>query len=272
LREISVSEGSIIVELEAVAESAGVHSYRLTLNTDTDTLSENNESYAYLKVDGESTVLIIADTLSHAAALEEVLSAENMVTTVTAYNAPKSIIELCNYDEVILSNVNYDNLPSGYDKLLDTYVSVYGRSLLAVGGSDTFMYGNMEGTALEEILPVTFTLSESSEGNSVAMMLVLDCSSRRRMLQLISRRKKGILFMRHGITVLEQLHALQVTCTVNGLPSGLTILSVKNSQKIWWKQQWMKFIMILPLPQIFLFGERQATFLLQQQATMPIMR
>lgn len=176
-REISVFEGSNIVELEAVAESAGIHSYRLTLDTDTDTLSKNNESYAYLKVDGESTVLIIADTLSHAAVLEEVLSAENTVTTVTAYNAPKSIIELCNYDEVILSNVNYDNLPSGYDKLLDTYVSVYGRSLLAVGGSDTFMYGNMEGTALEDILPVTFTLSESSEGASVAMMLVLDCSS-----------------------------------------------------------------------------------------------
>lgn len=176
-REISVFEGSNIVELEAVAESAGIHSYRLTLDTDTDTLSKNNESYAYLKVDGESTVLIIADTLSHAAVLEEVLSAENTVTTVTAYNAPKSIIELCNYDEVILSNVDYDHLPSGYDKLLDTYVSVYGRSLLAVGGSDTFMYGNMEGTALEDILPVTFTLSESSEGASVAMMLVLDCSS-----------------------------------------------------------------------------------------------
>ena len=60
--------------------------------------------------------------------------------------------------------------------LLETYVGTYGRSLLAVGGTETFMYGNMEGTALEEILPVTFSLSEDSEGNSVALMLVLDCS------------------------------------------------------------------------------------------------
>lgn len=176
-QNLIVPEGSSIVELKATAEDAGIHSYRLVLSTETDTLSQNNESYAYLKVDGEATVLIIADTISHASTLENVLSSANTVTTVTAQNAPDSIIELCNYDEVILSNVDYNDLPSGYDTLLDTYVGVYGRSLLAVGGTETYMYGNMEGTTLEEILPVTFSLSESSEGNSVALMLVLDCSN-----------------------------------------------------------------------------------------------
>lgn len=176
-QNIIVPEGSSIVELKATAEDAGIHSYRLVLSAEADTLSQNNESYAYLKVDGEATVLIIADTISHATTLESVLAAENTVTTVTAQNAPDSIIELCNYDEIILSNVDYNDLPSGYDTLLDTYVGVYGRSLLAVGGTETYMYGNMEGTALEEILPVTFSLSESSEGNSVALMLVLDCSN-----------------------------------------------------------------------------------------------
>ena len=175
--EVTINEGSTNFTLSTTPKSAGIHSYRLELSTDKDTLSQNNESYAYLNVAGQSTVLIIADTISNANVLENVLSDENTVTSVTAQNAPDTIIELCNYDEVILSNVDYDDLPNGYDTLLDTYVSVYGRSLLAVGGSETYMYGNMEGTALEEILPVTFTLSESSEGNSVALMLVLDCSS-----------------------------------------------------------------------------------------------
>jgi len=39
------------------------------------------------------------------------------------------------------------------------------------------MYGDMEGTALEEMLPVDFSFTQSSEGRSVALMLVLDCSS-----------------------------------------------------------------------------------------------
>ena len=175
-QNVLIDSGINVVELTTKVQSAGIHSYRLVMATDTDTLSQNNESYAYLNVAGESTVLIIADTITNASTLENVLSAENTVTTVTAQNAPDSIIELCNYDEVILSNVDYSDLPSGYDALLETYVGTYGRSLLAVGGTETFMYGNMEGTALEEILPVTFSLSESSEGNSVALMLVLDCS------------------------------------------------------------------------------------------------
>ncbi len=173
---IPVAIGSNVIELTAIAQSAGIHSYRLVMETDTDTLLQNNEGYAYLNVAGESTVLIIADTIGNASTLENILSAENTVTTVTAGNAPNSMIELCNYDEVILSNVDYSDLPSGYDMLLEAYVGTYGRSLLAVGGTETFMYGNMEGTAIEELLPVSFSLSESSEGNSVALMLVLDCS------------------------------------------------------------------------------------------------
>ena len=172
----SVSSGSNVIELTCSAENAGTHAYQLVLETPVDTLSQNNQSYAYVNVAGESTVLIIADTIGNAQALEALLSTENTVTTVTARNAPDTIIELCDYDEVILSNVDYDQLPSGYDALLETYVSVYGRSLLAVGGQDTFMYGNMGGTALEEMLPVTFTLQEDSEAASVALMLVLDCS------------------------------------------------------------------------------------------------
>lgn len=106
-----------------------------------------------------------------------VLTLSETITAALEASGVEASDELYNYDEVVLSNVTYSDLPGGYDTLLETYVSVYGRSLLAVGGSETYMYGNMEGTALEEMFPVTFSLSESAEGNSVALMLVLDCSS-----------------------------------------------------------------------------------------------
>ena len=173
----NITSGSNMIELNCEAESAGIHAYQLALQAQEDTLLQNNTSYAYVNVASQSAVLIIADTIGNGEKLAQLLSADNTVTTVTAPNAPNSIIDLCDYDEVILSNVDYSQLPSDYDALLETYVGVYGRSLLAVGGENTFMYGGMEGTALEEMLPVTFTLQEDAEGKSVALMLVLDCSN-----------------------------------------------------------------------------------------------
>ena len=173
----TVQPGSNVVALECTVETAGTHELKLVLGSQADTIIENNITYGYLPVAGESSVLIISDTIGNGEVLAEVLEESNTVTIVTARNAPKSIIELCNYDEIILSNVDYDLLPAGYDELLETYVSVFGRSLLVVGGENTMMYGSMRGTVLEEMLPVTLRLQENSEGKSVAMMLVLDCSS-----------------------------------------------------------------------------------------------
>ena len=172
-----ITEGSNVFEIAVPATAAGTYAYRLALETQGDTLSKNNQSYAFVKIAGESSVLLIADTIGNAAPLRGILETAYSVTVVTARNAPETITELCDYDQVILSNVDYGQLPEGYDALLETYVKVFGRSLLAVGGENTFMYGNMGGTAIEQLLPVTFTLQEESEGKSVALMLVLDCST-----------------------------------------------------------------------------------------------
>jgi len=174
--DVTVDVGVNNYFLTATASSVGTHSYKLVLETSSDTLSQNNSCFAYMKVSGAPTVLIIADTVANGKVLANLLSEENEVTTVTAPNAPKTIFDLCKYDEVILSNVDMNDLPSKYDTLLETYVGTYGRSLLTVGGTETLMYGHMEGTKLEDMLPVTLSVSEMNEGQSVALMLVLDCS------------------------------------------------------------------------------------------------
>lgn len=173
----TVSPGSTMVELTCTAESAGMHDYQVTLETKEDTQDKNNQCYAYVDVSGKTSVLLIADTLSNAETLATVLEPDNSVTAVTVWNAPQSILELCAYDQVILSNADLALMPAGYDTLLQTYVSVYGRSLLVVGGENTLMYGGMAGTALEEMLPVSLSLEEDSDAEPVALILVLDCST-----------------------------------------------------------------------------------------------
>ncbi len=191
---IDVAEGNNLVEMTATADTAGGHNYYVKLESDVDTNQENNQAYAYLNVAGAPNILVIADTISNAELLSGILSEENQVDVAIAYRAPNSIVELCNYDEVILVNVDNDELPDDYDKLLETYVSVYGRSLLTIGGNNTYMSGNMAGTAFEEMLPVTLSMDDSSEDDVIALALVLDCSNSMSMTEMyLSVAKQGAI-------------------------------------------------------------------------------
>ena len=171
-----ITAGTTTIEMSCPAEVAGAHSYQLILDCSKDTLDKNNECFTYVNVVGEPSVLIIADTLSNAKSLALLLGEEFSVKTASVWDAPRSIVELCSYDAVVLSNANMTMLPQDYDQLLKAYVEVYGRTLLTVGGESTMMYGGMQGTAMEEILPVTLSRSKDSEADAVALMLVLDCS------------------------------------------------------------------------------------------------
>ena len=172
---VSVTEGSNSFSLSTVTEDAGVHTYRVAIESDSDSMTVNNMMYSYVNVAGESGVLIVADDADNVEALSAILDPICELTVVESRKAPNTMIGLCDYDEIILVNVDADDLPSGFDELLKSYVADYGRSVLTVGGDNTYMYGNMEGTAIEEIMPVQLSLTEDS-GGSVAVMLVLDCS------------------------------------------------------------------------------------------------
>ena len=174
--EAAAAEGSNIYEMRTTPEVAGVHGYRVMVRGDVDTMEENNESYVALNVAGNPSVLIVAESSNAAMPLEEILKDSCSTTTVMARSVPQSLVELCNYDQVILSNVNYWSLPQGFDQLLEKYVKQYGRSLLTLGGEDTYMFGGMNDTKLEQLLPVELELKENSDAPSVALMLVIDNS------------------------------------------------------------------------------------------------
>lgn len=176
IQDVTVTEGSNLFSFTVTATSAGVHTYRVGVTSENDTLSANNMMYSYVNVAGESTVLIIADDTDSVATLAEILSGDCAVTIVKPWAAPDTMVELCNYDEVILVNIDAEDLPNGFDALLESYAADFGRSVLMVGGDNTYMYGNMEGTLYEEMMPVQLSLTEDQSGGSVAVMLVLDCS------------------------------------------------------------------------------------------------
>lgn len=144
-------------------------------------------------VDGQCTqcpcvvnanILILEKFAGESETLCGMIDSRHTVKVLNVDNAPASVEDLARYDEVILVNVAYRDMPAGFEELLHTYVSEYGGGLLTVGGQNDMVNGqpvphayNREdmaaSTYYKEMLPVevcNFT-------EPVAVMLVIDRSA-----------------------------------------------------------------------------------------------
>ncbi len=175
-RQFTVDDSGTVLAIEVPADEPGVHSYGLVMKADQDTMADNNTAVAFVEVLEKPHVLLISGENTDTKDLESALKGEAEITTCSVTKPPRKLTELCDYDGVILMNVHAEDLPKNYGQILNRYVSEYGRSLIAIGGTETFMYGAMRNTAYEELMPVDFSLSRTSEDDAVALMLVMDCS------------------------------------------------------------------------------------------------
>lgn len=182
-RKMNVSVGTNVITYTVDNMRTGGHFYTATLTVDdpsADTMEENNVMYAYCEARGDPRLLIIGGSTSESRTMRKMLESigvEAEITSLFAEKAPSTLVELCKYDEIIIKNVNALNFADGFEEMLDKYVSVYGKSVIYVGGNSTFKYGQMEDTKFEEMMPVSFDCEESDDAPSVALCLVLDCSS-----------------------------------------------------------------------------------------------
>lgn len=175
-RQLTVDDTGTVLEIEVPAKTTGIHSYRLTMQADQDTLPHNNTAVTVVEVLEKPHVLLLAGERTDTSGLEAALKDEAEITVYSAAKSPRKLAELCNYDGVILMNVHADDLPKNFGSLLSRYASECGRSVIAIGGAETFMYGAMRNTDFEKMMPVDFSLSRTSEDDAVALMLVVDCS------------------------------------------------------------------------------------------------
>ena len=175
-RQLTVDNTGTVLEIEVPAKTTGIHSYRLTMKADQDTMAHNNTAMTVVEILEKPHVLLLAGERTDTAGLEAALKNEAEITVCSSTKPPRKLAELCNYDGVILMNVHAEDLPKNFGGLLSRYTSEFGRSVIAIGGTETFMYGAMRNTDFEKMMPVDFSLSRTSEDDSVALMLVVDCS------------------------------------------------------------------------------------------------
>lgn len=166
--------GENLFAAEITIEGAGVHVIHAELVTGTDTLLTNNTMYSCVNASGAGSILIIDGTGKETEQLQELLESEYNVTVVRASRVSSYMSQLRLYDEVILMNVSNSTLPAGFDEALESYVSDFGGGLLTVGGDNTYIYGSMNGTAFEDLLPVDLVIDDTQVA---AVMILIDASS-----------------------------------------------------------------------------------------------
>ena len=158
------------------ADESGGIVYRAEIRPASDRYIENNRAYAYAQVKDEPRVLVVDydGSASEIARLLEASSAH--VTTVHAVAAPATVDLLNAYDSVILADVPLDELPYGFDTVLESYVQNTGGGVLVVGGENSYALGGYYKTGLETLLPVEMRLKDSQEVPTLGMIVVLDRS------------------------------------------------------------------------------------------------
>ena len=144
-----------------------------------DTLTQNNSADAFTFVRGKGKILYVDNVPDgRGQMLREALQSEGINvdaehTTVDQF--PHSLVELQNYDAVILANVprGAGGLGEEEQKMLAAYVHDMGGGLVMIGGEDTFGAGGWQGSRLEEILPVNMDIPAQRQMPKGALVLIM---------------------------------------------------------------------------------------------------
>lgn len=153
---------------------AKLYKFSVVLETDEDTLSQNNVYYTYLSVNSAQKVLVVDGTGEEAEGILPILQSSFEVDVVTPDTMPQTPDGLSRYDEIIMMNVANADLPENYAAdVLDRYVREYGGGLYTVGGDNAYVKEDMEGSAFENLLPVNSNVGKKTLG----LLIIIDTSS-----------------------------------------------------------------------------------------------
>ncbi len=155
---LNVGSTSVVFTLSGERE-AGVYNYEVRVTADGDESPYNNSCIFTQEVISAVNVLFITDVQTDAAAAREAFGED---VTFDAYvgdpNVPYTVADLCEYDEIVLSNVDVGKL-TNYEMFiesLDTVVSMLGKSLVTIGNLNIQNTSDEYLIRLSDMLPVRY--------------------------------------------------------------------------------------------------------------------
>ncbi len=134
-----------------------------TVNASDDESSYNNAYTFTQQIAGKLNVLLISSLAEDLAQVERLYGERASITSyINKVTVPCSVEEFCQYDEIILSNVDVRELNNytAFVDALDKAVSVFGKSLITLGDLRIQNKDDEVLKQLEAMLPVSFGNNE----------------------------------------------------------------------------------------------------------------
>ena len=176
--KLTLKQGQSTYTVQVTPSRSGTHTYRAVAEPEADGFPQNNEAACCMQVTSSARILLVDGTGKESGPLESLLLSQGYsVDTKPPKEIPPNVASLCKYGLVILLNTDAKTLPPTAAEALKDYVERYGRSVLAVGGENTFAYGHMYETAFEDFLPVTVRVEREESAQPVALLLLIDNSA-----------------------------------------------------------------------------------------------
>jgi uncharacterized membrane protein len=163
------------VTFTLLAPPAGFHTYRVTMDAQLDTISQNNEAAAFVNVQGPPRVLIIEGSPNAGHNIAAALQATQINVTVgIPADVPITLEGLASYNAIVLADVPAAELGLKRMQVLQAFVRDLGRGLVVSGGENSYGVGGYAGTPLEETLPVRMDIPQHKDTPTIAVVLIIE--------------------------------------------------------------------------------------------------
>ena len=181
VKTITLTQDEQTIYFKHSFDDEGLHEIKFQLVLE-DGRTMNNVYCAYYNMQLFNKILIVESEAETSNDLISMLNekSEYEMTPICIFSSdmPLTVDGLREYDQVILNNVGYDDMPDGFEYTMKQYVEVYGGGVLTLGGNDAagnahaYDKKEMYGTAYQSMLPIqvdTYT-------PPIGVMFVLDAS------------------------------------------------------------------------------------------------
>lgn len=186
--EVPVKGEESKLQIALALEKRGLHELTFKVETEEDTLTANNEYHTFINLAIFENILIVERTEGEGKSLADFLAPTYKVVTMSldedAEVIPRTVEDFVDFEQVILVNVAYGDMPAGFEESLNDYVYRLGGGLLTLGGENDSVNG----------VPVAHAYNRNDIANSiylkdmlpvhaidytppVAIMLVIDASA-----------------------------------------------------------------------------------------------
>lgn len=199
-------------------DGAGLHTITATIEVSGDTMSQNNMWCSWYMVEDVPKILVVYGTSDQSKQIDTLidrdLSKDNggdyAVTKLSAAKQnlktdfPQTMEALLEYDEVVLMNVDFAELPDNAGDNIKRYVEENGRGLVVTFGDTVYddKSDDYYQSPIAEILPVD--LKVQNEKESVAFVFIVDLSSSmRNAMGAETRYDVALASIKHALDALD---------------------------------------------------------------------